>query len=122
VANLTAALAPSNSTSSAGSKRGGTTARSRTKDNKKDFNPRLIFSQIVAMQCFHYVFLGLMFEINSLFFGKSITIDRIFTDKYIKMWSSSGVADSFAVLCSSVVGCVQNALDLHFLFPVFNLY
>lgn len=76
---------------------------SRSKD-AKDFNPRLIFSQIVALQCFHYVFLGLLFQINYLLFGSSITIDRIFTDQYIKVWSKNGLPDVFAVLISSIVG------------------
>ena len=81
-------------------------SRSQAKD-AKDFNPRLIFSQIVAMQCFHYVFLGLLFQINYLLFGSSITIDRIFTDQYIEMWSKKGLPDAFAVLFSSMVGYVH---------------
>jgi len=70
----------------------------------KEFNPRLIFSQIVAMQCFHYFFLGLLFQINYMIWNTSITIDRIFTDEYIKIWSKQGLPDTFAVLLSSIVG------------------
>jgi Integral membrane protein S linking to the trans Golgi network len=81
-----------------------TTAAARRPDEKKDFNPRLISSQIIAMQCFHYVFLGLLFQINNLLYGTSITIDRIFTDHYIRMWSWKGLPDTFAVLISSIVG------------------
>lgn len=72
--------------------------------NSNAFNPRLIFSQIVSLQCFHYVILGLLFQINFLFFGRSITIDRIFTDEYIKMWSTKGLPDTIAVLISSIAG------------------
>ena len=108
-ATLSARSLNNNSANAPGtnSKRGGTSSRSR-KDDKKDFNPRLIFSQIVAMQCFHYVFMGLLFQINYLFFGSNITIDRIFTDQYIKMWSSKGLPDTFAVLLSSIVGYVSS--------------
>ena len=84
------------------SRRGGP-PRSR-RDDKKDFNARLICSQIVAMQCFHYVVLGLLFQINRVLYGTSITIDRIFTDHFIKMWSSKGLPDTFAVLLSSLAG------------------
>jgi hypothetical protein len=73
----------------------------------KNFNPRLIFSQIVAMQCCHYLFLGILFQINHILYGQSITIDRMFTDEYIQIWHTIGWPDSFAVFLSySIVGYV----------------
>ena len=73
----------------------------------KNFNPRLIFSQIVAMQCCHYLFLGLLFQLNHILYGQSITIDRMFTDEYIQIWHTIGWPDSFAVFLSySIVGYV----------------
>jgi hypothetical protein len=73
----------------------------------KNFNPRLIFSQIVAMQCFHYLFLGLFFQINHVLYGESITIDRMFTDRYLKIFHPSGWPDTLAVFLSySAVGYV----------------
>ena len=68
------------------------------------FNPKLIFSQIVAMQCFHYLVLGVMFQINHVLYSTSITVDRMFTDKYLRLWSLIGWADNMAVLLSSIVG------------------
>lgn len=81
----------------------------------KNFNPRLIFSQIVAMQCCHYLFLGFLFQINHVLYGQSITIDRMFTDEYLKVWQSVGWPDTFAVFISySVVGYVRfSILKLH---------
>lgn len=74
----------------------------------KNFNPRLIFSQIVAMQCFHYLFLGLFFQINHVLYGESITIDRMFTDRYLRVFHTSGWPDALAVFLSySVVGYVS---------------
>ena len=70
------------------------------------FNPKLIFSQIVAMQCFHYLILGLVFQINHVLYNTSITVDRIFTDKYLNLWSIGGWADNFAVLLTSCIGYV----------------
>ena len=78
----------------------------RGRSSTNAFNPRLIFSQIVAMQCFHYLVLGFMFQINHVFYGTSVTIDRMFTDKYLKIWSAIGWADNMAVLLSSLVGYV----------------
>ena len=73
----------------------------------KNFNPRLIFSQIVAMQCCHYLFLGILFQLNHILYGQSITIDRMFTDEYIQIWHTIGWPDSFAVFLSySIVGYV----------------
>jgi len=77
----------------------------------KNFNPRLIFSQIVAMQCCHYLFLGILFQINHILYGQSITIDRMFTDEYIQIWHTSGWPDSFAVFLSySIVGSFLMAI------------
>ena len=83
--------------------RGGSRLRQAS---MKNFNPRLIFSQIVAMQCFHYLFLGLLFQINHVLYGQSVTIDRMFTDEYLKVWHG-GWQDAFAVFLSyAVVGYV----------------
>lgn len=62
--------------------------------NATAFNPRLIFAQIVSMQCFHYLILGLIFQMNHVLFSTSVTIDRIFTTNYVKIWSIEGLADS----------------------------
>ena len=73
----------------------------------KNFNPRLIFSQIVAMQCFHYLFLGILFQINHVLYGQSVTIDRMFTDEYLKIRQDRGWTDCIAVFLSyAVVGYV----------------
>jgi hypothetical protein len=86
--------------------RNNTSSRLR-QASMKNFNPRLIFSQIVAMQCCHYLFLGILFQINHILYGQSITIDRMFTDEYIQIWHTIGWPDSFAVFLSySIVGYV----------------
>jgi protein SYS1 len=69
-----------------------------------DFNPKLIFSQIVAIQCFHYLFLGFIFQVNHVFFSTAVTIDRIFTGKYLNLWSIEGWADNAAILFSYIFG------------------
>ncbi|KAL9189522.1 hypothetical protein ACHAXT_009197 [Thalassiosira profunda] len=74
------------------------------------FNPRLILSQIVSLQSFHYVVLGLIFQVNRLLFGTSITMDRIFTARYLDIWSAAGWVDNAAVLMSSFVGSLLLAL------------
>lgn len=74
--------------------------------NGKAFNPRLIFSQILAMQCFHYLFLGFLFQLNYVLYGTSVTLDRIFSDKYLTLWTAVGWADVLAVLLTSVFGAL----------------
>jgi protein SYS1 len=77
----------------------------------KTFNPRLIFSQIVAMQCFHYLFLGFFFQINQFLYKKPVTIDRMFTDKYLTIFHTKGWADALAVFLSyAVVGSFLMAI------------
>mmetsp|Transcript_24915 Transcript_24915/g.59162 ORF Transcript_24915/g.59162 Transcript_24915/m.59162 type:complete len:156 (-) Transcript_24915:1390-1857(-) len=77
----------------------------------KNFNPRLIFSQIVALQCFHYLFLGFFFQINHLLYGQNITIDRMFTTQYLKLWHVSGWPDVCAVFLSyTAVGSILMAI------------
>eukprot|EP00978_Attheya_sp_CCMP212_P044938 scaffold327863_cov59-Attheya_sp.AAC.1 len=77
-------------------------ASSSASNLSNGFDPRLIFSQIAALQCFHYVILGLIFQCNHVLFGSSITVDRIFTAKFLDIWSMPGWIDNGAVLVSSV--------------------
>jgi len=70
------------------------------------FNPRLILSQIISLQSFHYVVLGVIFQINHVLFATSITMDRIFTAKFLDIWSAMGWIDNAAVLTSSFIGWV----------------
>jgi|EP00970_Alexandrium_tamarense_P017005 hypothetical protein len=68
------------------------------------FNPRLILSQIVALQSFHYLVLGFILQVNHVLFATSVTVDRIFTAKYLDLWTALGWVDNAAVLVSSLVG------------------
>ena len=83
-----------------------TTATSRAKETlqQQQFHPKLIATQIVTMQCFHYFLLTVFFQINSVLYGKSLTIDRIFTDKHVRLWQTNGWADVFAIMFASVFG------------------
>mmetsp|Transcript_711 Transcript_711/g.1520 ORF Transcript_711/g.1520 Transcript_711/m.1520 type:complete len:185 (-) Transcript_711:408-962(-) len=74
------------------------------------FNPRLILSQIISLQSFHYVVLGVIFQINHVLFATSITMDRIFTAKFLDIWSAMGWIDNAAVLTSSFIGSLLLAL------------
>lgn len=74
------------------------------------FNPRLILSQIISLQSFHYVVLGVIFQINHVLFATSITTDRIFTAKHLDIWSASGWIDCGAVLMSSFIGSILLAI------------
>lgn len=79
-------------------------SRSSSKYSANNFNPKLIFSQIVALQCFHYLVLGIIFQFDHLFFNTSVTIDRIFTDNYLTVWTWIGWIDSSAILLSYLFG------------------
>ncbi|KAL7491167.1 hypothetical protein ACHAWT_000653 [Skeletonema menzelii] len=81
-----------------------------TSSSNAQFNPRLILSQIVSLQSFHYLVLGIIFQINHVLFATSITIDRIFTTKYLDVWSAEGWIDNAAILMSSLIGAVLLAI------------
>lgn len=74
------------------------------------FRPGLILSQIVTLQCLFYVVLGVIFELNHALFATSITMDRIFTAKFLDVWSALGWIDNAAVLTSSFVGSLLLAV------------
>jgi phosphatidylglycerophosphatase A len=74
------------------------------------FNPRLIFAQIVAIQSIHYLVLSFLFQINHLLTGTSITLDRIFTARYLELWTTQGWIDNSAIIISSVIGAILLAL------------
>jgi len=84
--------------------------RKLSRSNTNNFNPKLIFSQIVALQCIHYLILGIILQVNHFFFATSITINRIFTDKYLSVWSLIGWIDSSAILISYLFGAVLLAI------------
>ena len=83
--------------------------------NPNSFYPRLIFSQIIALQSIHYLILSFLFQVNHVMFGTSITIDRIFTGKYLNIWSARSWLDCGAILTSSVIGWVRLVLEPSFI-------
>ena len=94
------------STASVRAKSGGGRSSSSSSQQGEGFHPKLITAQIVSMQCFHYLLLAFLFQINNVLYNKSITIDRIFTDKHVRLWHSSGWADVSAILLASLAGYV----------------
>ena len=70
------------------------------------FNPKLILSQMAALQCFHYFILCVFVQTNSIIFATSVTLDRVFTDRYLNIWTAEGWIDNSAVLLSSITGYV----------------
>lgn len=74
---------------------------------RNNFNPQLIISQILCLQCYYYIALGLIFQCNYILFGLGgITLDRLFTDTYLNIWSAAGWVDNGAVLSASVIGSI----------------
>jgi hypothetical protein len=72
--------------------------------NSNKFNPKLIFSQILALQSLHYIILSILIQTNYLVFGIDVTIDRIFTPKHLSLWTREGRIDAMAIFISSLFG------------------
>ncbi|RQM19817.1 hypothetical protein B5M09_004612 [Aphanomyces astaci] len=69
------------------------------------WDPKLIFLQIVCMQCSHYLALGLLL---ALFHGRNITMDQFFSYKFHAFESIDGMQTSTA----HVLGGLSSALFL----------
>lgn len=102
---ITSATSPTEKQAKPSEQTGRLNRRQQSRNNtNNNFNPKLISSQIVALQCFHYLILGLIFQLDHYVFGTSVTIDRIFTDAYLSVWSWVGWIDSSAILISYLFG------------------
>ncbi|KAL3799190.1 hypothetical protein ACHAW5_005467 [Stephanodiscus triporus] len=103
-------VSSSSSHRSNGSGLAGPPMSQQQQHQQQSFNPKLILSQILCLQCFHYLVLGCIFQMNHVLFATSVTIDRIFTDEYLDVWSALGWIDNAAVLTSSFVGSLLLAV------------
>lgn len=84
--------------------RGGGDSRGGGSSSGGPFHPRLITAQIISLQCLHYFVLAFLVQFNALLYRTNITIDRIFTDQYVRVWHRSGWPDVCAILVASLVG------------------
>ena len=57
------------------------------------FDPRLIFTQIAALQSFHYAILSLFLQFSSVLFGRRpATLDAVFASGGLELWSSDAAS------------------------------
>ena len=106
-------------------------SNSNNKSKKRKFYPRLIATQIVAIQCFHYFILTLLYEMNAMIFTGNtshmtfvaklptpssppfssslapitttyLSLDRIFTDQYIHLYRLSSYPDILTVFAAAI--------------------
>jgi hypothetical protein len=108
--NATTPAIQSNGSGASSSSRTGAASRSKKKAPDASFHPKLITAQIIALQCLHYFLLAICIQINHVLYSTSITIDRIFTDEYVRLWGQAGWADVTAILLVSLVGSVMLAI------------
>ena len=66
------------------------------------------------MQCMHYFLLSFLFQVNYVLYNIPITIDRIFTDQYVRLWGAQGWADVAAILITSLAGYEEEQLHVCF--------
>ena len=84
-----------------------TTERQQSKGEGRRFHPNLITAQIVSFQCFQYLAQSILFQINALLYENStVSVDRLFTDKYVHLWKVQGWPDCAAIFFAALVGYV----------------
>lgn len=76
-----------------------------SKDSGRRFHPNLITAQIVSFQCFQYLAQSILFQINALLYeNSSVSVDRLFTDKYVHLFKAQGWPDCAAIFFAALVG------------------
>lgn len=82
-----------------------TTNRQQSKDSGQRFHPNLITAQIVSFQCFQYLAQTILFQLNALLYENStVSVDRLFTDKYVHLWKAQGWPDCAAIFFAALIG------------------
>ena len=83
----------------------------RTRTTKKEkagtrrFHPNLITAQIVSFQCFQYLAQSVLFQFNAVLYENStVSVDRLFTDKYVHLWKAQGWPDCAAIFVAALIG------------------
>jgi hypothetical protein len=97
-------------------------------DAKVVFQPVLIILQIVSLQCFYYLGMGLMWGVAYVVFDHSLSLNRFFTDEYINFSTWSGWCDTVCTVLCGISGayllsviverarrCVDFTFTLHFI-------
>ena len=88
-------------TPSQGVPRGGGGSSGSGGGGGQAFDPRLIFTQIAALQSFHYAILSLFLQFSSVLFGRRpATLDAVFASGGLELWSS----DAASVLAAGAAG------------------
>lgn len=84
------------------------TTNNRRQQNKGDnrrFHPNLITAQIVSFQCFQYLAQSILFQINAFLYESStVSVDRLFTDKYVHLFKTQGWPDCAAIFFAALIG------------------
>lgn len=101
---------PQQHTGSNGNRSSSNSGNGNNNNPLVSFNPKLILSQMTALQCGHYLFVLMLIQINHVFFATSITVDRLFTCHYLNIWTAEGWIDNSAVLLSAVSNAVLLAV------------
>ena len=96
---------PSNGHAHGGAARTQRTNRREAGKDSRRFHPNLITAQIVSFQCFQYLAQSILFQINALLYENStVSVDRLFTDKYVHLWKSQGWPDCAAIFFAALIG------------------
>ena len=77
------------------------------------FDPVLITYQIVALQCFYYLAMGTLLGVFHALFDIRISLDHLFTPKFVNFVSTIGWIETICTLASAVAG-YEFILRLHF--------
>jgi hypothetical protein len=68
------------------------------------WDPTLIISQIVALQCFYYLALGTLLAISHVVVDTPVSLDHFFSPHYTHFRSMNGWVDCICTLLASLAG------------------
>ena len=68
------------------------------------WNPKLILCQIIAMQCFYYISLGIALAFSHILFGTTLSLEHFFTAKHMNPASAAGWIGIACTVFAALVG------------------
>jgi hypothetical protein len=76
------------------------------------WNPKLILCQIMAMQCFYYLALGLALGFSHILFGTTLSLEHFFTARHMNPASAAGWIGIACTVFAALAGWVNLGFDL----------
>ena len=84
--------------------------RGKMAASAENFDPTLIVLQMIALQCFYYLAIGIFYGVCHMLFGTVVSLDHFFSAAHLTASSAAGWLEITAVIASAFAGRVVRPL------------